>query len=301
MIHSVAPQRSDVPATPPGADPQPPSAPEPAAVDAPPGPISWELAPPSHADPPVPTPGQVPEGFEAPTSTWAEVRQHQAPGRADPAAAGQAPSAALLTPDPPSPRRAPRAEPPAPIDAGPEPHRAAATVHSLGPVGRRRSAVLGAAVSVVTLGLYPIAWARRANREMAQFDPRMSVRPGRTAAALAIAVVLPLLVAAAEGARIVADHLGHAPDLPVSAALTRWLLLAPALTPMLVVLLPFSLVAAIMTLERVRVVEDRAGADPDQQFRPAAAMGWVLLPVFGLAILVLQAQRRLNRVWVHCA
>jgi hypothetical protein len=173
-------------------------------------------------------------------------------------------------------------------------------VHSLGPVGKRRSPALAFVLAVATLGLHPIGWVNRANKEMAQFDPRMVVRPGRTAAAVAVAALLPLLAAVAAGARVLADHAGSAPSLPVSAQLTRWLVLAPVLAPLLAVLIPLSLVALTMTLERVRVVEDRAGVDPELQLSPAEAMWWTAVPVVGLAVYVARGQGRLNRVWEAC-
>jgi hypothetical protein len=174
-------------------------------------------------------------------------------------------------------------------------------VQSLGPVGRRRSTALAFTLALLTLGLHPIAWVSRANREMAQFDPRMVVRPGRSAAAVAVAVVVPLLAAAAAGARVIADHLGSPPNLPVSAQVTRWVVAAPALTPLLAVLLPASLVAVTMTLERVRVVEDRAGVDPEMQMTPSRAVWWTAIPVVGLAVFVARAQGRLNSVWELCS
>ena len=128
-----------------------------------------------------------------------------------------------------------------------------------------------------------------------------TMSPGRSAGALAIIVALPLFLATAEAARIVADHMGAAPNLPLSAQATRWFLLAPAVTPLLALLVPFSLVAITLTLERVRVVEDRAGVDPDLQLSPSGVVWWTALPVIGLAVVVARGQGRLNRVWDVCA
>lgn len=296
MIHSVAPQRSDVPAMPSNADP--PSQPRDPQGEHPPGPISWELdVPDEGADV---APGPI-ERDPLPTTGWADRRQptpHRGAAVPEDAAPEEtAVPAPTITAHRPTPYLRDEVEDEE-VAVSP---RLATGVHSLGPVGRRRSVILSAVIAVCTLGLHPVLWVRRANREMSQFDPRMCVRPARSASAIAVAVLLPLLAAAAEGARIVADRLGSAPDLPLSNELTRWLLLAPAIAPLLVVLLPFSVVAASMTLERVRVVEDRAGVDPEHQIRPAAGVWWAAIPVVGLAVLVVMGQRRLNRVWSLCA
>jgi hypothetical protein len=67
--------------------------------------------------------------------------------------------------------------------------------------------------------------------------------------------------------------------------------------PYLTLLLPFSAVAWVMTLERVRIVEDRIGRTTDVQLRPNAVVCWLLLPLAGGLVLVATVQRRLNRVW----
>ena len=284
MIHYVTPQRSDDPATLPDGDTASPPV---AAKDAPPGPISWELT----VRQPLEPAGEEPER----ASSWDAVPHPVGP-----------------IPEPP-PTEAPRATGLAATRSGGTSTRAgrapapaseaisATVVHSLGPVGRRRSTALAFTLAVLTLGLYPVAWMGRANRDMAQFDPRMVVRPGRSAAAVALAAVLPLLAAAASGARVIADHAGSAPNLPLSAQVTRWFVAAPALAPLLAVLLPLSLVALTMTLERVRVVEDRAGVDPELQLSPSHAVWWTAIPVVGLAVFVARAQGRLNRVWELCS
>jgi hypothetical protein len=175
--------------------------------------------------------------------------------------------------------------------------RVPVTVHSLGPVGRRRSATLAVILGILTLGLYPVAWFARANREMADFDPRMVVRSSRTALALFVPVLLGLGVAMTAAARIVAGHMGYNYDLPVSYHDTRWFLAAPLAIAPLTALLPFSAVAAAMTAERVRVVEDRSGVDPENQVRPAVSLPILIIPLVGVAVFVARAQRRLNRVW----
>lgn len=175
--------------------------------------------------------------------------------------------------------------------------RVSVAVQSLGPVGRRHSAAVAMLLALCTLGLYPVFWAGRANREMADFDPRMVVRAGRTAMAFFVPVMVCMGVAVAAAARIVAGHYGYNYDLPISYHDTRWLLAAPLLIAPLTLLVPFSAVAVTMTMERIRVVEDRAGVDPEHQVRPAASLGFLMIPLIGVAVVVARAQRRLNRVW----
>jgi hypothetical protein len=67
--------------------------------------------------------------------------------------------------------------------------------------------------------------------------------------------------------------------------------------PYLTLLLPFSAAAWVMTLERVRTVEDRIGKTTDVQLRPTRVVCWLLFPVIGGLVLVATVQRRLNRVW----
>ena len=233
------------------------------AADAPPGPISWELSLRKPIGPPEPRYVAAPPKATTRSGDGKVISTGAAARKSDPIAA--------------------------------------TAVHSLGPVGRRRSPVLAFVLAVMTLGLHPILWVKRANHEMAQFDPRMVVRPGRSAGAVAFAALVPLLVAAAAAVRVVADHVGSPPSLPLSAHVTRWFLAAPALTPLLAVLVPLSLIALTMTLERVRVVEDRAGVDPEHQLVPAESMWWTALPVVGLAVYVARGQGRLNRVWEICS
>jgi len=67
--------------------------------------------------------------------------------------------------------------------------------------------------------------------------------------------------------------------------------------PYLELLLPFSAMATVMTLERVRIIEDRMGRTTDVQLRPTRIICWMLLPVAGGLILMAIIQRRLNRAW----
>ena len=74
-------------------------------------------------------------------------------------------------------------------------------------------------------------------------------------------------------------------------------LAALAAVPYLVLFLPFSLVAVVRTAERVRMVEEHAGVTTDEQIRPAAVVGWLLLPVIGGLVLMGRQQGHLNRIW----
>jgi len=236
-------------------------------------------------DPPLPPPddSESPGAAPPPAIDWVSVEEDTAPAQADleMSAADALPAAVAAS--------AGTADPVAAGGAG--------IPIQLGPLGRRRSPALLAALSVITLGIHPGLWTARVNREMRDFDPRMHVRPARAALALLAPALLTLLIALGAAARQVAERLGHPVDLPVTSRVSVWLLAAPALLPLLVLLISPCAVAAAMTMERVRVVEDRAGVDPDQQVRPVAALRALLIPVAGVATLEVIAQRRLNRVW----
>lgn len=293
MIHHVPPQSSGDSAVALADDPIPDLGAISGAQGLP-GPISWEL--PDKEPVHLPETGGDFESAEAVEVGWsvetAETVEEPAP---DPMLdlAGRGPAGETPV-EPPLPMTADAWEvdeaPPAPAPVFP-------AVWSLGPVGRRRNIVLLAVLGALTLGLYTAAWFRRANREMREFDPRMYARPGRSAAAIVLPVILTLATAAAAGGRIVADHLGLGIDLPVAPSVTHWFVAAPAVAPWLVLLLPFSAVAAAMTMERVRVVEDRAGIPPNLQMRPVASLAWLLIPLAGIVVLAARAQMCLNRVW----
>jgi len=147
--------------------------------------------------------------------------------------------------------------------------------------------------------VYALFWHHRVNRELGDFDTRMHVRPGRSTLAVTVPWLLGVLVTIGAGLRIVVAVAGISlPFDPHVSVLQAYALLGGiVLVPYLVLLLPFSNVATVMTLERVRMAEDRAGITTDVQLRPVATLCALLVPVAGgLAILVI-AQRRLNRVW----
>jgi hypothetical protein len=168
---------------------------------------------------------------------------------------------------------------------------------TFGPPGKDRSTPAMVLLSMLTLGLYTIVWHRRVNQEMGDFDPRIHVRPARTAWAIALPLLAGLLASAAAAAIVVTDHMGIALDIPVTARQAYLGLPAIVAVPYLVMLLPFSMVAVAMTAERVRVVEDHAGVTTDEQLRPAALVGWLLLPVLGGLVVMAREQRSLNRIW----
>lgn len=215
-------------------------------------------------------------------------------------AAGAEAATAVGVPSPPSSAAAP--PPVAPPPAWQPAHPGLGAAVHFGPMGKRRSPVAVVVLSILTLGLYALFWHRRVNREVADFDPRISVHLGRTTWAVAIPTLVGWLVAAAAGARIVAAHLaGRHLDAGVAEGVTQYGVLALVAVPYLVLLLPFSVVAVAMTAERIRILEDRLDILGEAQLRPAAAVAWLLLPVVGGLVLLAQLQRRLNAVWERAA
>jgi hypothetical protein len=174
----------------------------------------------------------------------------------------------------------------------------AAVATSFGPPGRRRSPVAVMALSVLSLGFYALWWHHRVNREMAEFDPRMTVDAERSTWAVTLPLLAGWLLAAAAVARYLLA-LGGTPtaDLPFSPERSLVFAASPLAVPYLELLLPFSLVAILMTHERARVVEDRVGVATDRQLRPVAALSWLLVPVVGGLVGMARMQRHLNEVW----
>lgn len=170
---------------------------------------------------------------------------------------------------------------------------------SLGKEGRRRHPVAVALLSAVTLGVYGLIWQHRVNIEAADFDTRMYVRAARSTLAVTAAWALGFLVSLAGAVLIVASQMHVAlPYDPPLTLIERYLLLGGLLVvPYLVLALPFSNIAMVMTLERVRIVEDRVGRTTDMQLRPVASVWWLAVPIAGGLVLMALVQRRLNRVW----
>jgi hypothetical protein len=181
---------------------------------------------------------------------------------------------------------------PAPVPAAHVP------VTGFGPAGRRRSPAMVVLFSVLTLGFYALWWHHRVNREMAEFDPRMSVDAGRSTWAVAIPLIIGWMVAAAAGARYLLA-LGGTPtaDLPISAEQSLFLAFSPLVVPYLELLLPFSAAAVVMTHERARIVEDRVDVPADRQLRPVSALAWLTVPVVGGLVGMARMQQHLNEVW----
>jgi Domain of unknown function (DUF4234) len=179
------------------------------------------------------------------------------------------------------------------------PERGLLKVTSFGHPGKRRSTAAIVALSIVTLGIYSLIWYHRVNREVGNFDTRMHVVPGRSTAAVTIPWALGWLVSIVGAVRIVLAVLNVAlPFDPHFTVLEAYgLLFGCVAIPYLELLLPFSAVASVMTLERVRIVEDRMGRTTDVQLRPTRVIFWMLVPVVGGLMLMAITQRRLNRAW----
>jgi hypothetical protein len=168
---------------------------------------------------------------------------------------------------------------------------------SFGPPGRSRSTASMVSLSVVTLGFYAVAWHRRVNHEMGDFDPRVHVRASRSAWAVAVPLLIGLLATVAAAVRLIAPHVGTTGTMPLTTAQAMLGLAALVAVPYLMLLLPFSLVAMVLTAERVRLVEEHAGVTTDEQVRPATLAGWLLVPLIGGFVVIGRQQRALNRIW----
>lgn len=168
---------------------------------------------------------------------------------------------------------------------------------TFGPPGKHRSPAAMVLFSVLTLGVYAIVWHRRVNQEMGDFDPRIHVHPSQSAWAVFIPWCAGLLGSAAAAGMVLAGHYGLDLHLPVTGRQVLPGVGALAAVQYLVLLLPFSLIAVVRTAERVRMVEEHAGVTTDEQIRPAALAGWLLLPVIGGFVLMGRQQGNLNRIW----
>ena len=170
---------------------------------------------------------------------------------------------------------------------------------SLGPEGKRRPSWAVVVLSVVTLGIYALVWHHSINCEVGDFDTRMHVKAGRSTLAVGVVWFAGLLVSAA-GAVLVVTAQMHVtlPYHPPVTTLEQYLMLGGLLAvPYLVLAIPFALLGMVMTLERVRIVEDRVGRPTDVQLRPVAMVWLLIVPVAGGLILQALVQRRLNQVW----
>jgi Domain of unknown function (DUF4234) len=170
---------------------------------------------------------------------------------------------------------------------------------TFGPVGRSRSTPLVPLLAVVTLGLYALVWHHRVNRELEEFDPKLHARPVRSTVAVGIPWLAGLLVTLAGAAFLIGARLSaHIPlQSHVSTAQAFYLLAGLAVVPYLTLLVPFSLVAVVMTLERLRCVEEHVGTTTDCQVRPVGSALLLAVPVVGGLALLVREQRRLNAIW----
>ena len=170
---------------------------------------------------------------------------------------------------------------------------------SLGPEGKRRSPWAVITLSVLTLGIYAIVWQHRVNVEVTDFDTRMYVRAARSTLAVAAGWFIGFITSVAGAVLVIAMQMHTTlPYEPPLTTVEKYLLLGGLLVvPYLMLALPFCLLAITMTLERVRIAEDRAGRPTDVQLRPVADTWLLAIPVVGGLLLIALVQRRLNEVW----
>jgi hypothetical protein len=168
-----------------------------------------------------------------------------------------------------------------------------------GPIGSPRSAVLVAVLSAVTLGIYALVWHHRVNRELEEFDPKLHSRPMRSTAAVALPWIVGLLASIAGAVLIVGARLAiHVPFATHVTTTQAYYLLGGLLAvPYLTLLLPISVVAVVMTLERLRCAEEHVGTTTDRQARPVGTSMLLVVPVIGGLLLIGAAQRRVNAIW----
>jgi hypothetical protein len=185
--------------------------------------------------------------------------------------------------------------------------QSAVAVPSLGPLGRRRHPLAVLLASALTLGVFSVVWHSRVNREMSEFDARLEVIPRRSALAVSLAWLAGLACTLAGSALLVGQHLHAGPTFILATQGVHlagrlvtwdWLMLGGIVViPYLTLLLPLSAVALVMTAERLRVSEERAGLPADLRVRPVRHACLLLLPVLGGLLHVAIFQARLNQVW----
>ena len=147
-----------------------------------------------------------------------------------------------------------------------------------GDVGVRRS--LGGVPGASALGV-AIAWL-------------VGIAGSLTGAALPLGHLLrigPSLMVAVDG-------------VTVMGRFVRWdyLMLGGILVvPYLALALPFSVIAVVMTLERVREIQERVGIRSDRQIRPVRHACLLLVPIAGGLWHLAVVQSRLNQVWQRSA
>jgi hypothetical protein len=142
---------------------------------------------------------------------------------------------------------------------------------------------------------------------MSDFDARLEVRPGVSTLPVGLAWTIGLLSTLAGAAAVIAHALHVGPHLfafssgPALLGVTvpwAYLMLCGLIAvPYLVLLLPTSSVALVMTLERARLVQERVGIRPDRQLHPVRRAALLLLPVVGGLWHVASVQACLNAAW----
>jgi hypothetical protein len=168
-----------------------------------------------------------------------------------------------------------------------------------GPVGRPRSTLLVPLLAVASLGVSALVWHHRANRQLEEFDPKLHVRPGRSAVAVAVPWLVGLLITVAGAALLITARMSiHIPfDTHLTTAQGYLLLAGLVAVPYLTLVLPFSVVAVVMTLERIRCVEEHLGITTDRQVRPVGTALLLAIPIVGGLILLGVEQGRINAIW----
>jgi hypothetical protein len=186
-----------------------------------------------------------------------------------------------------------------PFPPAPQPTPQARPQPMFGPVAQARSTVLVPVLAVLSLGVYALVWHQRVNRELEEFDPKLHARPSQSAFGVTVPWLLGLLATVAGAVLLVGARLSI--HVPFAAHVSTWeaymLLAGLALVPYLTLLLPFSTVAVVMTLERLRCVEEHVGVTTDRQIRPVAQSQLLVIPVVGGLVLLSLVQRRVNAIW----
>lgn len=173
-----------------------------------------------------------------------------------------------------------------------------------GPTGKMRRPTAVIALSILTLGIYWVAWYGRINTELRDFDPSMVVRPSRARAAIAWPFAFAWMVGLVGMERLLSPVIAARdpwmpalPTVPVHFSVAIALAVMPLLATVIMALLPFSIVGATMTLARIRDVEDRVGLRPEAQVVPSRVVWNLLVPTIGGLRLGWICQNRLNAVW----
>lgn len=168
---------------------------------------------------------------------------------------------------------------------------------SLGPVGKRRRPITVMVLSALTLGAYGLYWHDSVNEEMSDFDARITVHPGRSSLALALPWLIGLAATIAAASELGLRRVPPGFELGIRGWVLIGLACGVLAVPLMMALFAPSLTAVVMTVERLRITEERVGVTTDHQVRPARRAALLLLPVVGGPLLMALTQHRLNAVW----